>query len=60
MNKVSICKECGIEFLKKNEDDILCYKCLETKEISDIDVCKECGKELFFGQVCNCKNKGDL
>lgn len=60
LNKVSICKECGIEFLKKNEDDILCYKCLETKEISDIDVCKECGKELFFGQVCNCKNKGDL
>ena len=57
LNKVSVCKECGIEFLKKNEDDVLCYKCLETNEISDIEVCKECGAELFFGQVCNCCKK---
>ena len=55
--KISICKECGKEFLKKNYDDILCYECLETNGISDIEICKLCGAELFFGQVCDCKKK---
>ena len=56
IEKIVNCKECGVEFVSKCSDDILCYKCFETNR-NDIDVCGDCGAELFWGQACNCKNK---
>lgn len=53
---VVACKECGMEFKKKNIDDILCENCIDNEQKQEVCTCSRCGKELFFGQVCNCKN----
>lgn len=52
---VIVCKECGMEFRKSNMDDILCANCINKEQIEEVCTCSVCGKELFFGQVCDCK-----